>query len=214
MSSPIVSTDFVITNLSGDLCGEFMKMLSVAAKLQVFFAWAFDEYGNATDEFKAQFASIGVPVGGILWYPTQIIPVGFLLCNGQAVSRTTYASLFAILGTSCGVGDGSTTFNLPNLDGKFLLGSSTSYGVGAVGGEATHTLTEGEMPAHDHTVGSGTKNFTLNPTDGTPTSFPLTNAGIQTHLGGSAASATDETGGSQAHNNMPPYKAGLWLIKY
>lgn len=67
-----------------------------------------------------------VPTGAILPYGGATAPSNFLLCNGSAVSRTTYANLFAILSTSYGVGDGSTTFNLPNLQGRFPLGYSAS----------------------------------------------------------------------------------------
>ncbi len=67
-----------------------------------------------------------VPTGSILPYAGTSAPSYFLLCQGQAVSRTTYASLFAVTSTSYGVGDGSTTFNLPNLQGRFPLGYSAS----------------------------------------------------------------------------------------
>lgn len=67
-----------------------------------------------------------VPTGAILPYGGASAPSNFLLCNGSAVSRTTYADLFAITSTSYGVGDGSTTFNLPNLQGRFPLGYSAS----------------------------------------------------------------------------------------
>jgi len=67
-----------------------------------------------------------VPTGAILPYGGATAPSNFLLCNGSAVSRTTYANLFAIISTSYGVGDGSTTFNLPNLQGRFPLGYSAS----------------------------------------------------------------------------------------
>lgn len=75
------------------------------------------------------------------------IPSGWLLCIGVAVSRTTYADLFAVIGTTFGVGDGSTTFNLPNLIARFARGISS--GPGATGGNLNHTHTG---PTHGHTV--------------------------------------------------------------
>src|SRR5690606_38542325 len=93
--------------------------------------------------------------------------VGWFHCNGAAVSRTTYAALFARIGTTYGVGDGSTTFNLPDLRGRVVAGYDagaatgrlTSGGaginsgvMGAAGGAQTHTLTTAEMPAHSHNV--------------------------------------------------------------
>lgn len=67
-----------------------------------------------------------VPTGAILPYGGATAPTNFLLCDGTAISRATYATLFGILSTSYGVGDGSTTFNLPNLKGRFPLGYSAS----------------------------------------------------------------------------------------
>lgn len=66
----------------------------------------------------------GVPVGTIIPFAGNSVPQGYLLCDGSAISRTTYASLFAVIGTIYGTGDGNSTFNLPNYtNGKFLLGA-------------------------------------------------------------------------------------------
>ena len=78
-------------------------------------------------------------------------PSGWLICNGQAVSRTTYAALFAVIGTTYGAGDGSTTFNVPNLVNKTVRGSNS---LGKTGGADTVTLTTANMPAHSHDGGS------------------------------------------------------------
>ncbi len=83
------------------------------------------------------------------------VPYGFLVCDGQAISRTDYADLFSVLGTLHGEGDGSTSFNLPNLQDRFLLGRSNAHEVSTSGGAfATdpHQLTEAEMPTHKHIV--------------------------------------------------------------
>jgi microcystin-dependent protein len=74
------------------------------------------------------------PPGIILAYPSATAPTGWLLCNGQAVSRTTYADLFAVISTNYGVGDGSTTFNLPDYRGMFLRGAGTN---------GTHQMADG-----------------------------------------------------------------------
>lgn len=76
-----------------------------------------DSSGNVT---------AGVPVGFVLPFAANSAPDGYLLCNGAAVSRTTYAALFAVIGTTWGSGDGSTTFNLPNLTDRFVQGSGTA----------------------------------------------------------------------------------------
>ena len=78
-------------------------------------------------------------------------PLGWLICNGQAVSRTTYAALFAVIGTTYGAGDGSTTFNVPNLVNKTVRGSNS---LGKTGGADTVTLSTANMPAHSHGAGS------------------------------------------------------------
>ena len=79
-------------------------------------------------------------------------PAGYLVCDGSAVSRETYSALFAVIGTVYGAGDGSTTFNLPDLTGKVAIGYSTSHALGTTGGEETHVLTSGELGSHVHEI--------------------------------------------------------------
>lgn len=94
-------------------------------------------------------------------------PRGFLWCAGQAVSRSDYSALFVAIGTTYGVGDGSTTFNVPDLRGRALISLdnmgntdagrlSVSNTLGGTGGAQTHTLSTGNLPAHAHTLGSHT----------------------------------------------------------
>lgn len=73
----------------------------------------------------------GLPAGAISYFAAATVPTGYLECNGQAVSRTTYSTLFAFIGTIYGVGDGSTTFNLPDLRGEFVRGYDDGRGVDA-----------------------------------------------------------------------------------
>ena len=89
--------------------------------------------------------------GVIQMYAGSTAPNGWLICNGQAVSRTTYAALYAVIGTTYGAGDGSTTFNVPNLVNKTVRGSNS---LGKTGGADTVTLTTANMPAHTHGGGS------------------------------------------------------------
>jgi microcystin-dependent protein len=90
-----------------------------------------------------------VPIGTVLDYAGSTVPTGYLECDGSAVSRTTYPLLYAAIGTTWGAGDGSTTFNLPNLGGRACIGKG-SRNVGNTGGSETHTLTSDEMPSHCH----------------------------------------------------------------
>ena len=84
-------------------------------------------------EFIQALASILVPTGCVQAFAGQTTPNGWLLCDGSAVSRTDYAALFAVIGTTYGSGDGSTTFNLPNLVDKFVEGSATAGTVKSAG---------------------------------------------------------------------------------
>lgn len=96
-----------------------------------------------------------IPAGVTLTSGVKVM--GYLLANGQAVSRTTYATLFAVYGTQFGVGDGATTFNLPNYMDRMLMSAGATYAPGVTGGEAVsaitvagHALTINEMPSHGH----------------------------------------------------------------
>jgi microcystin-dependent protein len=106
------------------------------------------------------------PTGVINMWPTTTAPTSWLLCDGTAVSRTTYAALFAVISTTYGTGDGSTTFNVPNLKGKVPVGrdsADVSFDtMGETGGAKTHTLSSSEsgVPAHGH---ANTATFTGTP---------------------------------------------------
>lgn len=153
--------------------------------------------------------AVSLPTGAVIPYAHQgsEIPDGFLLCQGQAVSRVTYAALFAAIGTLFGVGDGSTTFNVPNLSGRVpvgdgtLSGTSHLYAEGATGGEEAHTLTETEMPSHRHTIASGY--------GGAGSNYGMTWTGWQ--YVNNVNTAYD--GGSGAHENRQPFLVLLFLIK-
>lgn len=93
------------------------------------------------------------PVGAIVPCGGSTAPSGYLLCNGDQVSRSKYADLFNVVGTSFGPGDGSTTFNLPNLQGQFLVGKFGNN-IGDQGGAETHTHTITSGGSHSHTVAS------------------------------------------------------------
>lgn len=92
------------------------------------------------------------PPGYLGMFAGSAAPAGWLFCNGSAVSRTTYPALFTAIGTAWGAGDGSTTFNLPDLRDRVPAGASGTKALGSVGGSATKTIDVTNMPAHSHTV--------------------------------------------------------------
>jgi collagen type VII alpha len=91
------------------------------------------------------------PVGTIHQYVSSIPPTNYLVCDGQAVSRSSYANLFGIIGTNFGVGDGASTFNIPNLLGRIPIGTNSSYPFASTGGASSKMLSTSEMPSHSHT---------------------------------------------------------------
>lgn len=152
------------------------------------------------------------PVAMITPYGGSSAPSGWLLCNDQAVSRTTYAALFAVIGTTYGVGDGSTTFNVPDFRGRVPVGLDAANvnlaaadAMGEEGGEEDHTLTAAEsgVPAHSHVMQMST--YT---------------AGSSYPLGGVDSAGTDKStddnsaaAASAGHNNLQPYSTVNYIIK-
>ncbi len=101
----------------------------------------------------------GEATGTIKMWSGAAAPSGYLLCDGSAVSRATYADLFAVCGTAFGAGNGTTTFNLPDLRGRVPLGAgtgdaadATAHTLGAKAGTEGHALVVTEMPSHTHAV--------------------------------------------------------------
>lgn len=157
----------------------------------------------------------GVPTGGLVMWSTNSAPNGFLLCDGAAVSRTTYAALFAVVGTTFGAGDTTTTFNVPNYTNRMPYGTT----LGATGGSANATLV-----SHTHTAtvtDSGHSHQLTNLalyTD-TVSGGPIP---IQTRSNSPGVTAVATTGitvansteGSSATNaNLPPYLGIQFIIK-
>lgn len=104
----------------------------------------------------AVFAGVSTtPSGAIQAFAGTTAPSGWLLCDGSAVSRTTYAALFSAVNTTWGAGDGSTTFNLPDFRGRVIVGAGGGFNLAANGGEASHTLSTSELPSLSGSV-SGT----------------------------------------------------------
>ncbi len=199
--------------------------------------WSYKE-APGSDKMNEQirdnlkYLKASLPPGVMMSFAGSSAPTQWLLCDGSEVSRTTYSDLFAIIGTTYGNGDGSTTFNLPNRKGKVGVGVDTGQSefdtLGKTGGEKTHTLSVNEMPVHTHTQNS--HNHTQNPHTHT---IAKSNNSIEhggshfDRVGGSetitsssttatnkATTATNKnTGGGAAHNNLSPYITVNYIIK-
>ncbi|MBQ9621203.1 MAG: tail fiber protein, partial [Atopobiaceae bacterium] len=173
--------------------------------------------------------TVDMPTGTITMFAGSTAPSGYLLCQGQAVSRTTYTALFSVIGTAYGAGDGSTTFNLPNLQGRFPLGKSSGHALASTGGAETHTLTVNEIPAHTH----GSKSLTGETSAYGDTGLiggTASPSGIISKSGSysyapdwantpgyklkvDATHEHDSVGGGQAHSIMPPFVTVNYIIK-
>lgn len=168
-----------------------------------------------------------VPPGSLLMFAGASAPDGYLLCDGSAISRTTYNILFATIGTTYGVGNGTTTFNLPDFRGRGALGGGTGAGltprtVGGTGGAETVTLSTDEMPSHSHThnanggAGSGAAPATgLAYSNGANTAgagLDATNGELNLYTTPIALSL-NSTGGGDPHENMSPFLVVNFIIK-
>jgi microcystin-dependent protein len=170
----------------------------------------------------AQLGS-AAPSGLVCAFGGAVAPTGWLLCNGAAVSRTTYATLFAVVGTTYGAGDGTTTFNVPNLQGRFPIGAGngaqknvsgsgvltggtalTPRTVGQFGGEEDHIQTVAEIAPHKHGWIDGSPN---------PGASGAGSTGVQ--FSGNSASAinTASAGLGTAFNVTPSFVVVSYIIK-
>lgn len=158
-----------------------------------------------------------LPIGAQFAYSSVTnIPEGCLVCDGSDVSRTDYSELFAVIGTTYGEGDGSTTFNLPDKRGRVSVGlDATQTEFNTLGkhiGDKTHTLTINEIPKHQHNLPYYKSTWT------DKVEIKTNNAQYGVYGDTSIRYAKDNnegtyTGGGQSHNNIQPSEVDIWLIK-
>lgn len=156
-----------------------------------------------------QAVAASTPIGSIVEYAGSTAPTNWLLCFGQAISRTTYATLFGIIGTTYGVGDGSTTFNIPDKRGRVSVGKDNMGGsaasrvttggsaidgstLGASGGGQTQTLTTAQIPSHTHT---GT----------TDSAGSHDHTGVTSIVGNHVHTGNTDGGGAHSHSGSTSY---------
>jgi microcystin-dependent protein len=143
-------------------------------------------------------------------------PRGWALCNGQLLAINQNQALFALLGTTYG-GDGRVNFALPNLQGCVATGVGNTAVIGGQGGEESHVLSAGEMPAHVHlamadaTQGDATASNPLNAYPAYTAGFPLYSAG-SSNMVAMASQMISSYGGGLAHENRQPYLVLNYII--
>lgn len=158
-----------------------------------------------------------VRTGTILGYGGTTAPTGYLLCDGAAVSRSTYSALFAVISTAYGAGDGSTTFNLPDYRQRFMLGkaaSGTGATLGGTGGAIDHTHPLDSSTSHAKlTIAAGNAN-NLWIERKTVSSWNSTIESDTANAGGNTVANTSATalGGSSGTAN-PPFQTANMIIK-
>lgn len=191
------------------------------------------DLGSSDHKWRTVYAENIVPSGSVMPYAGSTEPTGWLFCYGQAVSRTTYATLFGVVSTTYGTGDGSTTFNLPDLRGRAVGGRDdmggaaasritvagagiTATALGAAGGAQTHTLVSGEMPSHTHVQDSHSHTVTAPQSydEGAVSTTDQDWARIPVSTATNSQTPTNQnTGGGGAHNNTQPTIILNYIIK-
>ena len=159
-----------------------------------------------TKQFLDALVAIIVPTGSIKMWPSAAVPSGWLICDGSVVSRTTYATLFALIGTSFGAGNGTTTFNLPDFKGRSPIGlgisdapnAITTFVAGGKYGEERHVQTLAELAPHSHTYTG-------------PTGGNLAQGGANISFNGQS---TSTVGSGTPSNIVHPVLGVAVIIKY
>jgi microcystin-dependent protein len=171
----------------------------------------------------------GIPTATIVPWSSASVPTGFLECNGQAVSRSTYSALFAIVGTTYGAGNGSSTFNVPDLQNNVAVGKSNNKALASTGGAntvtstgnvggstANATLSTAQLASHSHQTGITTSN-----PGGMSMQIVQSSGGVNP-----APNNTGNTGSGQGHSHnmsatfsgdatsvLQPYLTVIYIIK-
>lgn len=236
VSNHSISVTPSVTNTAGYISGSTKTGTAVTISASELVSGNKAITENGIDIDVTNYATISVevdsmPIGTISMFAGATAPTGYLLCQGQAVSRTTYANLFTVIGTTYGTGNGSTTFNLPNLQGRFALGKNSSHALASTGGAETVTLSTNEIPAHTHgsksLTGSAEAYGDTGILGGSGGTWGIISKGDGGYIGPSwtdgyagyklnidATHEHNSVGGGADHENMPPYQTVNYIIKY
>lgn len=194
--------------------------------------YVYSNDGNSSQWVEIQTNTAAVTTqelaaGAIMQWASATPPSNWLICDGSAVSRTTYTSLYAAIGTTYGAGDGYSTFNLPNLKGRVPVGldaSQTEFAsLSQTGGAKTHTLLVSEMPSHTHVQDAHTHMGLTDSSVGAGSGWGGSNGAIRpsnetyrlySQVISSTTATNQYTGGGGAHNNLQPYIVLNYIIKF
>lgn len=166
MGSPVTADNFTPVTPASPLCDGFRALLRTPALMRTFLDWLLDDSGNVSEEAADSMADYLTPIGTIvMWGGTALPSTKWQVCSGQAVSRTEFATLFQRYGTAWGVGDGTTTFALPDMRDRLPMGVGSIVGVAAQAGSRLKTLTIANLPAHSHTMVFGRSTADIGPDD-------------------------------------------------
>ena len=190
----ITATGSILTG-GGDLSANRTFTVAEASEAQI--DSGASNAAALTPRRAAYLLAKAVTAGDIKMRANSTVPTGWLECNGAAVSRTTYAVLFAAIGTTYGVGDGATTFNLPDLRGEFVRGWDNGRGIDA--GRSIGSQQTDELKSHTHTVPSNSDNETGN--------------GYVEDANGTGTARTVVTGSTGGSETRPRNTAVMFVIK-
>lgn len=233
-SGSVVNSKAVIYSGAGDVAATTLTLGGTAITAT---GTELNYVDGVTSSIQTQLDTISgttLPAGSLLPYAGSSAPSGFVLCYGQELNRTTYATLFGVIGTTYGTGDGSTTFNVPDLRGRAVAGQDDMGGssadrltgqsggvdgdtLGATGGAETHTLSGAESgtSAHSHTLTGGI--YAADTQTGGPSALIVTNnasgPSYQETLDNFAVSSSSAAAASSAHNNVQPTIILNYIIK-
>jgi len=210
-----------VPDSTGSICTKLKSLWSLANKVCTMATQFLNEDGSLSDDGVAFFAGTSVPVGAVMFWPMDLSPDGWIRLDGSIISRTTYSSLFGVYGIKYGAGDGSTTFQLPDLRRKFLLGSSGTNVAGSTGGAESVILEMENLPSEPPPLGTEVDNLLA--TKNTAVSddtHPTFGAVVQTVVVGRDNSHSDhdenvlgDLGNDTPVDIMPPYFSGMWVAK-
>lgn len=235
----ITATGIIANRLTGTITVSTSRLIATSIETSVIDASSITVTGNVSAaEYYGDGSNLSgistdsIPSGAVLPYAGTTAPSGYLLCYGQAISRSTYSDLFSAIGTTYGTGNGSTTFNLPDLRGRVVAGLDDMGGssanrltgqqggvngdiLGRTGGNEQHQLTEAELATHTHGAGSYQGSI---PTSGIPEETgSIFSRNVDTEPTGftsfSVNGSSGSTGSDSKHNNVQPTLILNYVIK-